>query len=60
MARPDDMQPARSSPTRFTYEDYLNFPQDGRRHELIDGEHFVTPSPVQRHQQVSVRLTIAR
>jgi len=54
------MQPARSSPTRFTYEDYLNFPQDGRRHELIDGEHFVTPSPVQRHQQVSVRLTIAR
>ncbi len=53
------MQPARSSATRFTYEDYLNFPQDGRRHELIDGEHYVTPSPVQRHQRVSVRLTVA-
>jgi Uma2 family endonuclease len=51
------MQPARSSQTRFTYEDYLNFPQDGRRHELIDGEHFVTPSPLARHQEVSERLS---
>jgi Uma2 family endonuclease len=59
MARPDDMQPARSSATRFTYEDYLNFPQDGRRHELIDGEHVVTPSPVRRHQELVVRLTAA-
>ncbi len=23
----------------------LLFPDDGRRHELIDGEHYVTPSP---------------
>ncbi len=53
------MQPARSSATRFTYEDYLNFPQDGRRHELIDGEHVVTPSPVRRHQELVVRLTAA-
>ena len=27
---------------KFTYEDYLLFPEDGRRHELIDGEHYVT------------------
>ncbi len=53
------MQPARSSQTRFTYEDYLNFPQDGRRHELIDGEHFVSPSPIRRHQQLSLRLAFA-
>lgn len=53
------MQPARSSPTRFTYEDYLNFPQDGRRHELIDGEHYVTPSPELRHQELSFRLSSA-
>ena len=53
------MQPARSSATRFTYEDYLNFPQDGRRHELIDGEHFVSPSPIRRHQQLSLRLAVA-
>ena len=42
----DDMQTARAEPIRYTYEDYLAFPDDGRRHELIDGEHFVTPAPV--------------
>ena len=37
---------------KFTYEDYLLFPEDGRRHELIDGEHFMTPSPSTRHQRI--------
>ena len=32
------MQTARAEPIRYTYEDYLAFPDDGRRHELIDGE----------------------
>jgi Uma2 family endonuclease len=50
------MQTARAEPIRFTYEDYLEFPDDGRRHELIDGEHFVTPAPVRRHQKLSMRL----
>jgi Uma2 family endonuclease len=59
MPRQDDMQPARSSPVKFTYADYVNFPDDGRRHELIDGEHFVTPSPERRHQQLSGRLFAA-
>jgi Uma2 family endonuclease len=45
-----------SSRVKFTYEDYLLFPDDGKRHELIDGEHFVTPSPTTKHQRVSVRL----
>jgi Uma2 family endonuclease len=35
---------------KLTYEDYLTFPDDGRRHEIIDGEHFVTPAPIPRHQ----------
>jgi Uma2 family endonuclease len=26
------------------------FPDDGMRHEIIDGEHYVTPSPNPRHQ----------
>ena len=30
---------------KLTYDDYLQFPDDGKRHELIDGEHYVTPSP---------------
>ncbi|MBI5244100.1 MAG: Uma2 family endonuclease [Elusimicrobia bacterium] len=35
----------------LTYEDYLAFPDDGRRHEIIEGEHFMTPSPITRHQR---------
>ena len=41
---------------KFTYEDYLLFPDDGRRHELIDGEHFMTPAPSTKHQKVSGNL----
>ena len=35
---------------RLTYDDFLLFPDDGKRHELIDGEHYVTPSPNIKHQ----------
>ena len=35
---------------KLTYDDYVLFPDDGKRHELIDGEHYVTPSPNSRHQ----------
>jgi Uma2 family endonuclease len=42
---------------KFTYEDYLLFPDDGKRHELIDGEHYVTPSPKTKHQLVSINLS---
>lgn len=41
---------------RFTYEDYLLFPDDGRRHELIGGERYVSPSPKKKHQRSSSRL----
>jgi Uma2 family endonuclease len=44
---------------KFTYEDYLLFPDDGKRHELIDGEHYVTPAPKTKHQKISVNLTTA-
>ncbi|MBE3071763.1 MAG: Uma2 family endonuclease [Acidobacteria bacterium] len=59
MGRQDDMQPAEVSPTKLTYDDYLLFPDDGRRHELIDGEHHVTPAPSLRHQRILRRLTTA-
>ncbi len=42
--------------TRLTYDDFLLFPDDGKRHELIDGEHYVTPSPNTKHQRVSGNL----
>jgi Uma2 family endonuclease len=41
------------SGVKLTYEDFLQFPDDGKRHELIDGEHYVTPSPNTKHQRVS-------
>ena len=41
---------------RFTYRDLLAFPSDGNRHELIEGEHYMTPAPSLRHQRVSRRL----
>ena len=44
------------STTKLTYSDYVRFPDDGLRHEIIDGEHYVTPSPSVRHQQISGRL----
>ena len=36
---------------KLTYDDFLLFPDDGKRHELIDGEHYVTPSPNTKHQR---------
>lgn len=41
---------------KLTYEDYLHLPEDGRRHELIDGEHLVTPAPTPKHQFVLSNL----
>ncbi len=46
-----------SPKVRFTYEDYLATPEDAaRRHEVIDGELFVTAAPRWRHQAVLLRL----
>jgi Uma2 family endonuclease len=43
---------------KLTYDDFVLFPDDGLRHELIDGEHYVTPSPNTKHQRVSLNLTL--
>ncbi|HEX9891626.1 MAG TPA: Uma2 family endonuclease [Actinomycetota bacterium] len=47
--------------TGLTYDDLLSmFPEeDLTRRELIDGELFVTPSPVWRHQEVVTELIYA-
>ena len=43
---------------KLTYDDYVLFPEDGKRHELIDGEHYVTPSPGRKHQAIAWNLTV--
>jgi Uma2 family endonuclease len=45
--------------TKLTYEDYLLLPDDGLRHEIIDGEHYVNAAPASRHQYISLNLTLA-
>jgi Uma2 family endonuclease len=37
---------------KLTYRDFMKFPDDGKRHELIDGVHYMTPSPFTPHQAV--------
>jgi Uma2 family endonuclease len=51
----DPVKPA-ADRMKLTYDDFLLFPDDGMRHELIDGEHYVTPSPNTKHQRVSGNL----
>lgn len=37
---------------RFTYEDLEQFPDDGKRREIIGGELYTMPSPSPKHQKV--------
>lgn len=53
------MPTAARADTRLTYDDFLHFPDDGKRHEIIDGEHYVTPSPNTRHQRLVRRLLVS-
>ena len=46
-------QPARHA---WTYGDLVALPEDQLRHELIDGEHVVTPSPGTVHQSILLNL----
>jgi Uma2 family endonuclease len=43
---------------KLRYQDLLELPDDGRRHELIDGEHYVTPSPNRAHQRAVGNLHV--
>jgi Uma2 family endonuclease len=43
---------------RLTYEDYCLLPNDGKRYEIIEGELFVSPSPVEAHQRFVTNLAI--
>ena len=44
------MTPVRVVRPRVSYADLQQAPEDGRRYELYDGEVFVVPAPIPRHQ----------
>jgi Uma2 family endonuclease len=50
---------SRHPSTKLTYAELELLPDDDLRHEIIDGEHYVTASPVTRHQRISRRLLVA-
>ena len=50
---------ALQSTTRLTYDDYVKLPDDGKRYEIIDGELFVNPAPIPRHQRIIGNLYFA-
>lgn len=43
----------------FTYEDYLELPDDGKRYEIIDGELFMSTAPTSNHQRIVRNLLVA-
>lgn len=53
------MPTADRSDVRLTYDDLLRIPDDGKRHEIIDGVHYVTASPSLGHQELLGRLYLA-
>ena len=53
MARVKIVQP------RVSYADLERAPEDGRRYELYDGEVFVVPAPLSRHQLTQHQIAAA-
>jgi Uma2 family endonuclease len=52
----EDVKPVNPD-VKLTYEDFVHFPDDGKRHELIDGEHYVTAAPIRKHQAIVMNLS---
>jgi len=44
--------------SQITWQDVQQLPDDGHRHEAIEGELYVTAAPTSRHQRISMRLTL--
>ena len=53
------MRGVESVKRRVSYADLQRMPEDGNRYELYDGELYVVPSPLPRHQIVSRSLFLS-
>ena len=40
----------------FTYDDLQYWEDDHLRHEIIEGEHYMSPSPITKHQRIAGKL----
>lgn len=52
------MATSRSEHLKLTYEDYARLPDDGKRHQIIDGRHYVSPAPNLYHQELLGRIFV--
>ena len=43
----------RNATRKLTWDDYVRLPDDGRRHEIMDGVHYVSAAPFIDHQRIS-------
>ncbi len=41
---------------KFTYSDYEKLPSDGKQYQVLDGELFMTPAPITKHQRVLLKI----
>ena len=41
---------------KFTYDDYLRLPDDGKRYQVIEGEVHMVPAPTPYHQNSLIKL----
>jgi Uma2 family endonuclease len=53
------VMPATTPPVRWNRAMLEALPDDGQRHEIIDGVHYVTPSPAAIHQYIVSELLTA-
>jgi Uma2 family endonuclease len=51
------MAAMRAEVPRVSYAELQEWPDDGRRYELYDGEVIAIPSPIARHQRVVLHVT---
>jgi Uma2 family endonuclease len=42
----------------YTYQDYLELPDDGKRYEIIEGELIMSPAPYTIHQEVMLNIAV--
>lgn len=47
---------SRAAARKLTYADYEKIPSDGQRHEILDGDEFMTPAPDPDHQETVLRI----